>query len=185
MARKKGKQKASTDTTRGTAPSSPDLESREKFEASEEAQAHEPSSVDAMGQDKRRVVVGHSYGPSRKSQVLFFAAVGAVALVLVGGSLLAVAAFDQPPDEDPDEAPWSQADAEQIPTRDPSGPCGEPGNADPFPADSACANGITSENRPPAEGVKQDEATGDRAPGSEQSSGGITESGNSNPPESN
>ena len=68
-------------TTRGTAPSSPDIEELEKFEASEEAKAHEPSDVDAMGQDKRRQVVGHSYGPSRKSQVIFFVVVAAVLVV--------------------------------------------------------------------------------------------------------
>jgi hypothetical protein len=134
-----------------------------------------------MGQDKRRAVVGHSYGPSRKSQVVFFGVIGAIFIVLIGGSLLAVAAFDQAPDSYPDEAPWAEADAEQIPTRDPSGPCGEPGNAYPFPSDSACANGTNSENEPAAESVDQGDASGDRAPGAEQSSGGVTESGNSNP----
>jgi hypothetical protein len=113
-------------------------------EDSEEAKAPEPSDVDAMGQDKRRQVVGHSYGPSSKSQVMFFVAVGAVLVLLAGGAFAAVAAFDQPPDEYHDKAPWSAADAEQIPTRDPSGPCGEPGNPYPIPADSACATGHTS-----------------------------------------
>ena len=55
---------------RGTAPSAADIDKLEKFEASEEAKAHEPSSVDAMGQDKRRQVVGHSYGPSKRYRVL-------------------------------------------------------------------------------------------------------------------
>jgi hypothetical protein len=182
VAQKKGRRKASSEKTRGTAPSSANLDSLEKFEASEEAQAHEPSDVDAMGQNKRRAVVGHAYGPSKKSQILFFAAVGAVFLVLIGGSLLAVAAFDKAPDSYPDEAPWSEADAEQISTRDPSGPCGEPGNAYPFPADSACATGTNSEGEPAAPSADQSSASGDRAPGSEQASGGVTESGNSNPP---
>ena len=45
------------------APSAANIEDLEKFEASEEAKRHQPSDVDAMGQDKRRQVVGHSYGP--------------------------------------------------------------------------------------------------------------------------
>jgi hypothetical protein len=93
-----------------------------------------------MGQDKRRQVVGHSYGPSRRSQLIFFAAVAAVAVVIVGGWTLAVAAFDTAPESYPDEAPWSEADAQQRPTRSPSGPCGEPGNAYPAPADSPCTD---------------------------------------------
>ena len=64
--------------TRGTAPSAANIKDLEKFEASEEAKQHEPSTVDARGQDKRRQVVGHSYGPSARSQIMFFVAVAAV-----------------------------------------------------------------------------------------------------------
>lgn len=168
MAQRKGTRKI----TRGTATSTPSLSALHKLEASPEAKAREPSDVDAMGQDKRRAVVGHSYGPSRKSQIIFFGVVGAVILLMIGGSLLAVAAFDQPEDSYPDESPWSQADAEQKPTRDPSGPCGEPGNAYPFPDDSACASGTNSEGEAPAESVNQGEQQGkpktSKLPGSEQ-----------------
>ena len=107
------------------------------------------STVDAMGKDKRREVVGHSYGPSRRSQVMFFAIVGILVVVVLGGWTLAVAAFDQPPDNNPDVAPWSKADADQIPTRSPAGPCGEPGNPYPPPADSPCATGEISTGQPP------------------------------------
>src|SRR5215204_6740732 len=93
---------------RGTAPSAADITKLEKFEPSEEAKAHEPSTVDAMGQDKRRQVVGHSYGPSGRSQALFFIAVAVTLVVVVGGWLFAVSVFDQPPDDFPDKAPWSQ-----------------------------------------------------------------------------
>jgi hypothetical protein len=144
--RRRSKSSGGGKTTRGTAPSAPDIEKLEKFEASEEAQAHEPSDVDAMGKDKRRQVVGHSYGPSRKSQVIFFVAVAALLVFVVGGFFVAVAAFDQPKDEYPDQAPWSQAledpaDVAQQndPPRTPSGPCGEPGNAYPVPEGSPCA----------------------------------------------
>jgi hypothetical protein len=91
-----------------------------------------------MGQDKRRQVVGHSYGPSRHSQIIFFVAVAAILVVVIGGYALAIAVFDQPPDSYPDKSPWSAANAPQNPTRSPSEPCGEPGNAYPPPADSPC-----------------------------------------------
>jgi len=133
--------------TRGFAPSG-DIESMEKMEASDEAKAHQASDVDAMGQDKRRQVVGHAYGPSRKSQMIFFVIVGAIAVVVIGGYALAIAAFDQPQDEYADAAPWSSSDAEQRPTRSPSGPCGEPGNPYPPPEDSPCAEaGVEAEER--------------------------------------
>jgi hypothetical protein len=105
-----------------------------------------PSDVDAMGQDKRRQVVGHSYGPTRRSQIMFFVAVAAVAVVIVGGWLTLVSIFDKPPTHFQDTAPWSttetspQLAAEQnAPPVAPSSPCGEPGNPYPIPAQSPCA----------------------------------------------
>jgi hypothetical protein len=99
-----------------------------------------------MGQDKRRQVVGHSYGPSRRSQIMFFVAVGVVAVVIVGGWLTLVALFDKPPTHFSDRAPWSttptnaqlaaQQNAKPVA---PSSPCGEPGNQYPIPAQSPCA----------------------------------------------
>lgn len=171
MAESKGKD--SQETTRGTAPSAPDLDKLERFEAHPDP--NQQSDVDAMGQDKRRAVVGHSYGPSRKSQVLFFIAVAAFLLIVIGGSFAAIAAFDQPPDEYPDEAPWSEADATQIPTRDPSGPCGERDRAYPQPADSPCVDGSNSENEPANKATSdtgEAEAQGPE-PGQEKGSGGI------------
>jgi hypothetical protein len=112
-----------------------------------------PSTVDAMGEDKRRQVVGHSYGPTARSQIVFFAIVAAIAVAIIGGWTLAVAAFDQPPEEYQDEAPWSASDAAQVPTRSPAGPCGEPGNAYPPPADSPCATGVSSTGEPPLKGA--------------------------------
>ena len=60
-----------------------------------------------MGQDKRRQIVGHAYGPSRRSQIMFFVAVAAVAVVIVGGWLTLVSIFDKPPTHFKDTAPWS------------------------------------------------------------------------------
>jgi hypothetical protein len=135
---KKAENGGEGEVTRGTAPSAPDIKKLEKFEPSEEAKQKEPSKEDAMGQDKRRQIVGHAYGPSKKSQILFFVTVGLVIAVLVGGYALAIAAFDQPEESYPDEAPWSKADAAQYDPGDPSDPCGEPGNPHPADPGSPC-----------------------------------------------
>jgi hypothetical protein len=144
--RRKAASNSKSRATRGTAPSAADISELEKFEASEEAQAHVPSDVDAMGQDKRRQVVGHSYGPSRRSQIMFFVAVATVAVVVVGGWLVLVGLFDKPPTHFKDSAPWSttpataQLAAEQSAKPvSPSSPCGEPGNTYPIPPESPCA----------------------------------------------
>ena len=147
--------------TRGTAPSSGDLGGLEKMEASEEAKAHQPSSVDAMGQDKRRQVVGHSYGPSRRSQILFFVAVAALIVLVIGGSLALVSAFDKAPDEFPDKAPWTETattpelvSQQKAPPRSPSTPCGEPGNEYPAPSDSPCQSVSTEQKSSLSSGGK-------------------------------
>jgi hypothetical protein len=139
----------------GAAPSSPDIRKLALLEPSEAAKAHEASKVDAMGQDKRREVVGHSYGPSRKSQIAFFVAIAAIVVVVIGGYAMAIAAFDQPEDEYPAKSPWSAVNAPQNPTRSPAGPCGEPGNAYPPPADSPCAGKNTSTGEPGAPGTTE------------------------------
>jgi hypothetical protein len=136
----------SKETIRGTAPSAADISKLELMEPSEEAKQHEPSDVDAMGQDKRRPVVGHAYGPSKKTQLVFFAAVAVVLVVVVGGWLALVSAFDTPPENAPDKAPWSKAAADAQLTGEqqakpvaPVTPCGEPGGEYPIPAQSPCA----------------------------------------------
>jgi hypothetical protein len=120
---------------RGTAPS-----------PAEEAKRHQPSSVDAMGQDKRRQVVGHSYGPSRRSQIMFFVSVAVVLVVIVGGWFVLVGLFDKPPTHFTDKAPWSATPAnaqvaleQNAKPVSPATPCGEPGNVYPIPPQSPCA----------------------------------------------
>jgi hypothetical protein len=132
--------------TRSTAPSAADIDKLEEFEPSEEARRHEPADVDAIGQDKRRQVVGNSYGPSRRSQLMFFVAVATVLVMVVGGWLALVAAFDNPPEQFSQRAPWSttasdpQLAAEQkAKPVSPLTPCGEPGSEYPIPAESPCA----------------------------------------------
>jgi hypothetical protein len=73
------------------------------------------SELDAMGKDKRRQVVGHSYGPSRRQQLAFFGIVGMLVLLIYFGARFMVAEFDQSPTSNPDVAPWSKADAPQTP----------------------------------------------------------------------
>lgn len=140
------KSSSGEERVRGTAPSAADITKLDKFEASEEAKQHEPSKVDAMGQDKRREVVGHSYGPSRRSQIMFFIAVAAVLVVIVGGWLTLVALFDKPPTHFKDTAPWSKTASnseltaqQNVKPVSPLTPCGEPGNDYPIPAQSPCA----------------------------------------------
>ena len=130
----------------GTSPSGADISKLEKFEPSEEAKRHEPSTEDAMGHDKHRQVVGHSYGPSAKRQIMFFVAVGAVIVVLVGGWLVLVGLFDNPPTNIENTAPWSTkastpalAAQQNAPPQDPANPCGEPGNPYPVPPQGPCA----------------------------------------------
>ena len=111
-----------------------------------EAERQQPSHVDAMGQDKRRQVVGHSYGPTRRSQIMFFVAVAAVAVAIVGGWLLLVGLFDKPPTHFKDTAPWSTTPAsaplaaeQNAKPISPATPCGEPGKQYPTPPQSPCA----------------------------------------------
>jgi hypothetical protein len=143
---KSGSRKKSEDRIRGTAPSAAEITKLEKFEPSEEAKRHEASTVDAMGHDKRRQVVGHSYGPSKRSQITFFVAVATIAVVIVGGWIVLVNAFDNPPENFTDRAPWSttagdpELAAEQnAKPVSPLTPCGEPGNEYPIPPQSPCA----------------------------------------------
>lgn len=74
-----------------------------EYEEPEERLArHEQSDVDAMGQDKRRAVVGNSYGPSLGQQARLY---GVAAAIVIGFILLA-GKLDQPPDKIDAKAPW-------------------------------------------------------------------------------
>ena len=76
---------------------------------------HEQSTEDAMGLDKHREVTGRSYGPSRARQATLYGIALAVIVLLVAGGIFATNQLDQPPDDQQDEAPWSQPDADQRP----------------------------------------------------------------------
>jgi hypothetical protein len=75
---------------------------------------HEQSDVDARGEDKRRTVVGKTYGPTKARQLVLYGIFLAVlAAVLFGGKLL-VDSLDTPVGKDiPNSAPWAQPNAKQ------------------------------------------------------------------------
>jgi hypothetical protein len=78
---------------------------------------HDAQDVDAMGQDKRRQVVGHSYGPSFARQATLYLVFVLVAVAIAVGVKLLVDKYDQPPKHFAAEAPWAQPGVRQIPTK--------------------------------------------------------------------
>jgi hypothetical protein len=84
----------------------------------EERLDHEKiSSTDAMGLDKRRHVVGGSYGPSLARQATLYGIFIAVIAALAIGFIVLANELDQPPDTYADEAPWAQPGAQQQPPK--------------------------------------------------------------------
>jgi hypothetical protein len=78
----------------------------EREDPEERLARHEQSDVDAMGKDKRRPVVGHSYGPSFGRQATLYGVFLAIAAALVIGFILLANKLDQPPDNIQAKAPW-------------------------------------------------------------------------------
>jgi hypothetical protein len=76
------------------------------------------SDTDAMGKDKRREVVGGTYGPTKTRVFATFAAFFLVVGALTAGFYFLAKELDQPPSENPDVAPWSEPDAPQQPPRE-------------------------------------------------------------------
>jgi hypothetical protein len=74
---------------------------------------HDQSSVDAMGQDKRRGVVGHSYGPSVGKQASLYGMFIAVTAAVVIGFVLLANQLDQPRETGEPTAAWADKDARQ------------------------------------------------------------------------
>ena len=101
--------------TRGTAPSAPDTSKLQRLRPSKAARDHVASTVDAMGKDKRREVIGHAYGPSRKSQLAVLGGFIAVVLIVVFGLGAIARNSDATPKSNPDLAPWGQPSAPQTP----------------------------------------------------------------------
>jgi uncharacterized membrane protein len=81
------------------------------------AEDDQDNRLDAMGLDKRRQVVGQSYGPSLAKQATLYGAFLAVLVGLVIGGKLLADELDKPPEKNEDVAPWSRPDAPQIPSK--------------------------------------------------------------------
>jgi hypothetical protein len=79
---------------------------------------HDQPKVDAMGQDKRRAVVGHSAGASAMRQAVRYGIfLVCLVAVLIGAKVL-IDSLDTPVGNDvPQSAPWAQPDAKQRPTK--------------------------------------------------------------------
>ena len=79
---------------------------------------HDQSEVDAMGKDKRRPVVGQSYGPSKARQFALYGVFLAVVAALAFGGYLLIQTQDTGVGKDvPNSAPWSKPGAKQIPPK--------------------------------------------------------------------
>ena len=73
------------------------------------------SDEDAMGRDKRRTVVGGSYGPSRTRVFGTFAAFFAIVAAIAVGFYFLAKELDQPPAENPAKAPWAVEGPDGVP----------------------------------------------------------------------
>jgi hypothetical protein len=73
------------------------------------------SREDAMGRDKRRQVVGHSYGPSKARQLAYYGIFVAFVVLAYIGARIAIDELDKAPKNNPDQAPWSKPDSPQTP----------------------------------------------------------------------
>ena len=72
------------------------------------------SETDAMGQDKRRTIIGQGFGPSRGRQLLYYGGAIAVIVLLFIGASIAVDELDKAPAKDKDAAPWTGT---QVPAK--------------------------------------------------------------------
>jgi hypothetical protein len=83
----------------------------------ERMRENEPSQEDAMGLDKRRTIVGGTYGPTRTRLIATFTVTIAIIAAAGVGIYLLVGELDQAPKNDPAKAPWSASNAPQKPPK--------------------------------------------------------------------
>lgn len=85
----------------------------------EEQRGEEPSTdLDAMGNQKRRIVVGRQYGATVRKRLLVYGAVVGVIVLGVIVFLTVVTNYDNRDQPLEDTAPWTNADASQDAPRD-------------------------------------------------------------------
>jgi hypothetical protein len=87
----------------------------EREPAAERLARHEQSEVDAMGKDKRRPVVGQSYGPSKTRQLALYGVFLAVLAVVIVGGIMLIGKLDTGVGNHvPCSAPWCKGNPKQI-----------------------------------------------------------------------
>jgi len=93
--------------------SAPDKRTRPYAESVDER-----SDVDAMGNDKRRVVIGGQYGATVQKKLLVYGVVLAVMVGIVVAFLTVVTGIDNKEIALKDTAPWTEAEGAQVAPRD-------------------------------------------------------------------
>ena len=87
----------------------------DKRSAEERLAGHEQSDEDAMGLDKRRQVIGGTYGPTATRQIVMWL----IFAVVVGGAAFGLKTLaddlDKPPAKVEDQAPWTGSDQKPAP----------------------------------------------------------------------
>ena len=105
------------DETHGDAETTEMRDERPSGSTAADTGRDESTDQDAMGNDKRRTVVGQQYGATvRKRLIVYGAAVGVIVLIIIG-FLTVVTSLDEREVALKDTAPWTQA-SEQNPPRD-------------------------------------------------------------------
>jgi cobalamin biosynthesis protein CobT len=112
--RQGGRGQGAEDISDTTAPSIGPHSVVEREPVEERLARHEQSPVDAMGEDKRRQVVGKTYGPTFARQAVLYGIFLVVVAAIAFGIKVAVDHFDQPPKHFAAEAPWAQNGVKQI-----------------------------------------------------------------------
>src|SRR4051794_35951868 len=76
---------------------------------------HEQSEVDALGKDKRRAVIGQSYGPSKARQLALYGVFLVVLAAFVVGGIVLIGKLDTGVGKQvPCSAPWCKGHPKQI-----------------------------------------------------------------------
>lgn len=96
------------------------VEERHDEESTDVDERHDEEStdVDAMGNDKRRVVVGGQYGATMQKKLLVYGVVLAVMVGIVVAFLTVVTGVDNKEIALKDTAPWTEEGASQEAPRD-------------------------------------------------------------------
>jgi hypothetical protein len=76
---------------------------------------HHRVELDAMGHDKRRAVMGKTYGPTARQQLTVYGTFIVVVTVLAIGFWLLARELDKAPETNPVKAPWATSATQRPP----------------------------------------------------------------------